>query len=473
MQWQNNPYFIILIIAGLIGLVNTFTVAQRLRVAGSKPLLGMLLSVSLWCFAYSLELATAERASQVFWAQVEYLGIVGVPTFVLLFALEYARHRALLQPRTIFLFWIVPLACLVLVWTNASHGWIWSRIGQKDAGGYTLLSIEHGFAFWIWTAYSYLCLLASTVILIRRMIVSPPEIRPQSLILVSGTAITWAGNIVYLGGFSPIPDLDLTPISFIASMVVFSIGLLRFGILDIMPIAGETVLESLDHVVIVLDEDNRIVYINKAFEYYTGVDPKPYVGNPASAVLPVWHDLSRLVDPQGPSRGEVVMYFEGRDPAYFNARASTVRWRSQRLGRAFVLEDISERRRAEQGILSPGDEGSISSADIPVIFVLRAHDERIVEVNRSFILELGYGRKEAVGLSPLQLGMWDAYQRAEILRVLRSDGQVAARPLDLIHVDRRKKSYLASAVRVVVEKMDYIVILAKPAADDPANAGRS
>jgi PAS domain-containing protein len=150
-----------------------------------------------------------------------------------------------------------------------------------------------------------------------------------------------------------------------------------------------------------------------------------------------------------------------------------VRWRSQRLGRAFVLEDISERRRAEQGIFSPGDEGSISSADIPLIFVLRAHDEKIVEVNRSFILDLGYGRKEAVGLSPLQLGMWDAYQRADFLRVLRSEGQVNARPLDLIHVDRRKKSYLASAVRVIVEKMDYIVILAKPAGDDPANADRS
>ena len=35
MQWQVNPYFIPLIIAGLISLLNTLVVAQRRGVAGS------------------------------------------------------------------------------------------------------------------------------------------------------------------------------------------------------------------------------------------------------------------------------------------------------------------------------------------------------------------------------------------------------------------------------------------------------
>lgn len=462
MQWQTNPYFIYLIIAGMIGLVNALVVAQRHRVAGSLPLLGMLLSAGFWCFAYSFELASANQSSQVLWAKVEYIGIVGVPTFFLLFALEYAQHKNVLQKRTVALLWVVPLLCLLLVWTNDYHGLIWSQISQKDGGGYYLLSVEHGFAFWIWAAYSYVTLLLSTIILIRRAVHSPPEIKPQSIILLMGVGITWAGNIVYLSGLSPVPDLDITPISFIATLIVYSIGLFRFGILDIMPIAGETVLESLENVVIVLDDAGRIAYINRAFEYYTGVESKKYLGKPASVVLPVWSTLSKLADPQGPARGEVVMHNEGRDPVFFNARASTVRWKSQRLGRAFILEDISERRQAERSALGQSDESLIPSAQIPVIFAIRAQDEKIIEVNRSFILELGYGRKEAVGQSPLQLGMWDVYQRGDFLKILRSVGQVKDHPLELVNINRKKKAFLVSAQRMDIQDNSYIVILAKP-----------
>jgi len=36
--------------------------------------------------------------------------------------------------------------------------------------------------------------------------------------------------------------------------MIYSIGLLRFGILDIMPIAGESVLESMEDIVFVLND---------------------------------------------------------------------------------------------------------------------------------------------------------------------------------------------------------------------------
>ena len=462
MQWQNNPYFIFLILAGLISLINTLVVAQRRRVAGSLPLLGMLLAVSLWSFTYAFELASADQASQVFWAKIEYIGIVSVPAFFILFTLEYGHHRQAFQRRVIYSVWLIPLITLALVWTNASHGLIWSQIGQKHAGSYSLLSLEHGLAFWIWTAYSYLLLLFGSLILIRRAISSPPEIKPQSFILVFGAGITWLGNIIYLAGLSPVPDLDLTPITFIVSMIAYSVGLFRFGILDIMPIAGETVLESLDDVVIVLDDAGLIAYINKTFEYYSGVDSKGFVGQPASIALSVWPSMSKLGDTQTTNRGEVVMTIEGREPVYFDTRVSTVRWKNQRLGRVYVLEDISDRRRAEKTAFGQSDENLISGDAIPLIFVIRLHDERVIEMNRSSILALGYERKDVVGRSFLQLGIWDAYQRSEFLKIFRSEGFVKNHTLYLTDINKSKISYLVSANRVDIHDNSYIIMLVQP-----------
>lgn len=467
MQWQTNPYVLPLGIAGFISLVNALIVAQRRSVPGSLPLLGMLLALSGWSFTYTFELASAQQVWQLFWAKVEYIGIVCVPTLYLLFTLEYARHREILERRRIYWIWSISIAVLILVWTNDSHGLIWSRVGQKDNGGYSLLSLDHGIAFWIWTAYSYGCLLTGSVILIRRAFASPLELKPQSYVLVFGAAITFIGNAIYLSGLTPVPDLDITPITLIISMLAYSIGLFRFGILDIMPIAGETVLESLDDVVIVLDHAGMITYINQAFEYYTKVESGAFIGKHAS-ILPFWSALSTLIDSTSTVRGEVVMNFENGEPVYFQAHVSTVRWKSQRLGRACILEDVTERRRAERAAFGDSrEETDLERGSIPLIFVMRAHDEKIIEVNRSFVLALGYERKDIVGQSPHQVGLWSVFERVEFLKFFRGSntGSLKNHPLALKRFNGQQEKFHVSATNMEIEGSSYIVVFAIPAAE--------
>jgi len=156
------------------------------------------------------------------------------------------------------------------------------------------------------------------------------------------------------------------------------------------------------------------------------------------------------------------MTIEGREPVYFDTRVSTVRWKNQRLGRVYVLEDISERRRAEKTAFGQSDENLISGDAIPLIFVIRLHDEKVIEVNRSSILALGYERKDVVGRSFLQLGIWDAYQRSEFLKIFRSEGFVKNHTLSLTDINKSKQSYLVSANRVDIHDKSYIVMLVQP-----------
>lgn len=459
MQWQSNPYFIPILISALISLINALVVAQRRGVTGSLPLLGMLLALSGWCFAYAFELASAQLEWQVFWVKVEYIGIVSIPTLYLLFTLEYARHKKIFENKRIYLVWIFSIVTILLAWTSDSHQLLWKEATQKDGGGFSLLALERGPAFFVWIFYSYVSFLIGSIVLIRRSLVSPPELKLQSYILVFGAGISFAGNIIYLAGLSPIPDLDITPITLIISMIVYSVGLLRFGILDIMPIAGETILESLEDVVIVLDEFNTITFINQAFDYYINNDAKTFIGKPVSD-LPIWDALSKLIASQTMTRGEVMMNIEGREPVYFHVHISTVHWKTHRLGKAVVLEDISERRRAERKSFGVGDDSLLSGDSIPIIIVLRAQDEKIVEVNRSFILSLGYERKDAVGKSPLQIGLWGAYERGDFFQVFRSSGSVKNHLFPLANIRQEKNYYWISAHRIEMQDNNYIVVMA-------------
>ena len=62
----------------------------------------------------------------------------------------------------------------------------------------------------------------------------------------------------------PIPGLDPTPFAFTLSGLLLFVGLFRFRLLDLMPVARATLVESLLDGVLVVDARGRIVDLNPA-----------------------------------------------------------------------------------------------------------------------------------------------------------------------------------------------------------------
>ena len=460
MQWLTNPFIFPLLIAGSISTVNAFVVARRRRVTGSLPLLGMMIALGWWSFTYAFELASFQPSWELLWSKMEYIGIVNVPVFFLLFAIEYSGYRQKIQ-RGVALFWIIPLITLILVWTNDFHGLIWSHISQQMINGYYLLAVNHGIAFWIWAAYSYLCLLAGLITLIIRAISSPPEFKLQAGIIAFGALVSITGNILYLSKLIPVSDLDTTPISFAVSILIYSIGLFRFGILDIMRIASETILESMDEVVVVLNNQGYIVFINNVFEYYFGMDPKSLIGKFSDEAFTAWPELKAVAAQASVKRDEIDLNLPNFGLVFFDITVSKIRGANGReLGRTIILDDVTERRHAEKRIAG---ESIAGTAEIPLIIVYRANDERIVEVNRTFLLKLGYERRDVVGRTLLELGAWDAYQRADFLRALNRERSLKDYVLPFADQAGKLTTYKFFANQSEIQDERYVVMMAQEA----------
>ena len=446
-------------IAGLLALVNALFVVRRIRMAGAVPLLGMLAAVTVWTVTYTLELASADIQWQYFWLRMEYFGIPNVSTFFFLFALEYTQQNKLLERKWIHTLWVIPVASTVLAWTNSYHGLIWAQVGQASFGSFTMLHLQHGIFFWIMAAYSYVMLFSGTLILIRRAITGWASFKFQPLVMIGGVLVTWAGNLLYLSGTSPVPELDWTPMSVILSGMIYSIGLLRFGLLDIMPIAGESVLESMDDVVFVLNDQGYVVFINRVFEYYTGADPKSLIGKHAEEALAPWPELQSLHEMDSTLRREISLSLKNHGVVFFDVKISNIRWKTDRsLGRVIRLDDITERHFAENRKRAL-DDGESASADIPMIVVFDIKQEWIVEVNRTFLVNLGMERKNVIGRSLLDLGIWDPYQRAEFRKRLFVENSLGKYKLQLANSRGAVNAYSASAQLMEMGSEQYVVLL--------------
>jgi PAS domain S-box-containing protein len=446
MAFQFNPYSIL----SILSVITAFTVAviawKRRAVPGAISLALMLAAAGVWAFAYAIELSVTSLQAQIFWSKVEYLGIVNIPVLYLVFSLEYAKQERYLTKRSTLLLWIIPIATLLLTWTNELHFLIWSSFRQVNFNNNLVFAVDHGTIFWIYAAYSYILLISGTVILVQRAVTARGAHRSQAAVMVLGTAVTWLGNIVYLTGLSPIPEIDTSSLTITITGLIFAWGLFRLGLLDLVPIAGEKVLESLDDGALVLDHNNRIVYMNKAFEYYTGVWGEEVIGKPASEALSelpglysVHANLDNINVDIGLDRGD------GRK-LFINLRIAPIQDDGKAVGRVFILHDITERKQAEQRLLPVEDARSSQVATIPVFMVIRMEDGKIMEVNRSFIISLGFQREEVIGRTPLEIGMWTAEQRSALLRELREKGQLTEYPIQLgTHTTGRKPYFLSAS----------------------------
>jgi len=457
MALQLNPYSIL----SIISTITAFTVAaiawKRRAVPGAISLALLLVAAGVWALAYAIELSVVSLQAQIFWSKVEYLGIINIPVLYLVFSLEYARQERYLNKRSTLLLWIIPVITLLLVWTNELHLLIWSGLQQVKFNNNLVFTVDHGTFFWIYAAYSYILLLIGAVILVQNAITAKGAHRSQAAVMVLGTAVTWIGNIVYLTGLSPIPEIDTSSLTLTITGLIFAWGLFRLGLLDLVPIAGEKVLESLDDGALVLDHNKRIVYMNKAFEYYTGVWAEEVIGKPAAEALSELPGLYSVHANLDNLNTDIALDRGDGQKLFINLRIAPIQDGGKAVGRVFILHDITERKRAEQRLLPIEDARGSQVASIPVFMVLRMDDGKIVEVNRSFIIGMGFQREEVIGRTPLEIGMWTAEQRSALLRELREKGQLKDYPIQFGTHTNGRIPFLLSASTLILKNEGFMM----------------
>lgn len=69
-------------------------------------------------------------------------------------------------------------------------------------------------------------------------------------------------NATYLSFPDSFYYLDFTPVSFVATGLIYFIGLFKFGMLDLVPIARAEIVKSMEDAVIVADCDGAIIDVN-------------------------------------------------------------------------------------------------------------------------------------------------------------------------------------------------------------------
>ena len=254
------------------------------------PFAWMMLGMAVWSSLYSLEILFPDVNTKLRLDNIEYFGVVSIPVFFLIFALEYNGKGHLLTLRNKGLLWCIPLVILILVSTNEFHGLMWKSATVEQSYGLFLLNIQPQFFFWVNVIYSYILLLAGSLILIMEFVQRPGIYRFQASLVIIGLIFPWIGNVIYLTGLGPIQNLDLTPLFFVPTSIALGWAIARYRLLDVIPLEHAAVLQNMRDGVIVLDSQERVLYINPIAGLLMGRTEAETIGQPLTRVSASYAD---------------------------------------------------------------------------------------------------------------------------------------------------------------------------------------
>lgn len=255
-----------------------FVALQKKRERGAKELALVMISAGIYAFAIIFETASTTLELKIFWSKMAYIGAVTVPLFYAFFVFRFVGKDKFLTKKNIVLLSIVPFILFVLALTNDYHNLLWvgySAISPKT----NLIEYYHGVGFWIGNVgYNYFLFALSSFYLISFIITRLTVFKLQAKIIFVASLCPWIASIFYISGLNIVPGFDIVPFSMILTGALLIAAIFGNRVLDLVPVAREVLMESLEEGILVLDFSDRIQDINKSARKYLGVDNGDIIG---------------------------------------------------------------------------------------------------------------------------------------------------------------------------------------------------
>lgn len=340
MYFQYTPYFAVLGVTAIIAAAMAFTSWLRCSTPAQTTFTLLMVSVSGYATVAALESVAIALPNKIFWSTLEYVFSGSVITFFLIFAIYFTCDKEWLTFWQVVWLWIIPAFDVILVATNQWHKLVWTGFLPGPSGS-NFIVYQHGPGFFWVMFWVYAYVFAGSSLLFKAARKPSMIYRRQARSVLIGCTAPLIASILYMLNLAP-PGLNLTPMSFLVTGLAFSDSLFRFRLFEVVPIARDTLIESMSDGVLVLDVRNRIVDLNPAAQSLIGTTTK-CVGQPIAAVLAQHPNILKLCYQNNNDRVEIPL-----DQAMVDLEIKQLRDRYGRFsGRLIVLRDITQRYQAE------------------------------------------------------------------------------------------------------------------------------
>ena len=272
-----------------------------------------------------------------------YISIVFLPVAFYFMTIIFEYGKVKFKWSYILLF-IIPITSLILLWTNDLHHLFYKEYSMN-------ISITYGPWFYVHTYYTYLLFVVSLIKLLRYSIKNSGFFSKQAILLIVGSLVPIIVNM--LGSIGSISmSIYATPIAFSVTIICFTIGIFKFDLFKIAPIALQKIVDRISDGYVVLDDNNIIIDFNKTFLDIFKLKPEDIRSKNFIKLLQEKKISSQTVEKISKSikkanSAEITVSFEqhfSEIRKYFRIEITSINSDNNSLGTLFLFKDITQHK---------------------------------------------------------------------------------------------------------------------------------
>lgn len=234
------------------------------RETSSVSMGALFLVISIWAFGGAIELIATSFDVFSLGRTGHFIGAALLPVMVYVCFREYMGYDT--PTRTIVLLMIIPVVSISLAATNQYHEFVWFAPYVNADGEFLTRPGKWGPWFlFVHVPHSYLLLVAALLKLFLHSSAVAPAQRRGLFLFVAASIGPLGATMAYDLGFGP-DTISFVPLAFAAVLPVYAWLILGERIVEFAPLAYETVFQNMRDPVVVLDDRDRVIGLNRGAE---------------------------------------------------------------------------------------------------------------------------------------------------------------------------------------------------------------
>jgi diguanylate cyclase (GGDEF)-like protein/PAS domain S-box-containing protein len=312
------------------------------REVGTLPIGALFIVISLWVLGGAIELMSTTYLVFSIGRTAHFVGSALLPVAAYVCFREYIGQATSVHRITLLL--IIPVVSITLAATNYFHEFMWYLPTTNESGQFLTRPQEWGTWFlFVHAPHSYLVIGAGLLALLTHTSAVARVHRRGIMLLVASSAGPLGATLAYDLGFGP-DTLSFVPFVFTLMLPFYAWLIMAGQIVKFSPLAYETVFQNMQDPVVVVDDEGRIIGLNRRAEALLAISETAAMFEPLNAII--CDGSTEVFEAMATGEPRKMMTSTGR---FLHVQVSEMNspGTTERKGKVLMFRDVSDVEKAQ------------------------------------------------------------------------------------------------------------------------------
>ncbi|MBT8077404.1 MAG: diguanylate cyclase [Gammaproteobacteria bacterium] len=315
--------------------------------AGSKAVAVTFGIIGLWVLGGAVELSAANYTMFSIGRLGHFFGTALVPVSLLVCFRNYTG--AATSKSSIAALLIVPLASIFIAASNHWHQFMWLLPATDDSGAFLTRPQQWGPWFlFLHAPHGYLVFGAAVLTLLLHSTAVAPAYRRGLFILAGSTVVPVTACVLYDVGIGP-NTISTVPLVFAAMLPVYAWLIIGERMIEFSPLPYEVVFQNMQDPVIVVDEQQRVIGLNRGAELLLDIKEKEALRASLDSLFGA--DVQEVHQALDTGKPQKMLTTTGRF-LHLQVTPISTNKAATRSGRVLMFRDVSDVEKAQKEVRS-------------------------------------------------------------------------------------------------------------------------